>query len=81
QQLWFRYSRRAGKGLDLLLAPDQVFHLWLVLGLASRARRIVNHARGFGLPHTLARIGLDRLGGGEPGWLAFPHLWDEYGII
>jgi hypothetical protein len=51
-----------------------------VLGLAAGARLVGQDARWFGLAHALAGIGLNRLGGRKPGWLAFPHDKDEYGI-
>jgi hypothetical protein len=37
------------------------------------------HARGLGLANAVAGVGLDGLGGGKRGRLAFPHGKDEYG--
>lgn len=47
----------------LFLLADQFFELWFVLGLAARPRLILNDTRGFGLAHTLSRVGLHRLRG------------------
>ena len=40
----------------------------------------LDHARGLGLAHALAGVGLHRLGGRKLAWLAFRHGKDEYGI-
>ena len=57
----------------LTLFLQQIYELGLVLGLAAGAWRIGQHARGFGLAHALACVGLDGLCGRETGWLAFCH--------
>src|SRR5579863_7405529 len=60
------------KGRLLIDFANYLFKFGLVLGLTGGAGSlIVNDARRFGLAHALAGIGLYRLGGGEPVWLAF----------
>ncbi len=51
-----------------------------MLDLAAGARPGGDHARGPGLAYSLTSVGLDGLGGRKPGWLAFRHDKDEYGI-
>ena len=70
-----------GPRLLLVDLTNQFFQLWFVLYVARSARPlVVNHPRRFGLAHALAGVGLYRLGGGEPGWLAFRHGKIKYGI-
>jgi hypothetical protein len=52
---------------------NQIIDFGLVLGLAARPRRVFHHARGLGLPHTIARVGFYGLRCRKPSWLAFRH--------
>lgn len=65
-------SAAPGSPLSVLPA-QQVRHLGLVLGLASGAWLVLDHARRLGLAHPLAGVGLHRLGRRKPGCFAFRH--------
>ena len=66
-------------GCGLFLGAKDVFEFGLVFSGAAGARLGREDARGFGLADALAGVGLDGLGGGEAGWLAFRHGKDECG--
>ena len=77
-------SRAAGSALflqdALLRLAQEIFKPGLVFDLAAGARLGLNDSAGLGLTDALPCVGLDRFGCREPGWLAFRHSKDEYGI-
>jgi hypothetical protein len=74
-------GKRCGRSGGLLaIFAEQVNEFGFVLGLAAGRRRSGQHARGLGLAHALAGVGLDGFCGGKTGWLAFRHGKNEYGI-
>ena len=72
------YLRMGGGRLTFF--AEQIFESGLVFGLAAGARRVGQHARGFGLANALAGVGLDGFCGRKTGWLAFRHDKIEYGL-
>ena len=67
-------------GGRLTFFAEQIFESGLVFGLAAGARRVGQHARGFGLANALAGVGLDGFCGRKTGWLAFRDDKIEYGL-
>ena len=75
--VWMHLPAGGGR---LTFFAEQIFESGLVFGLAAGARRVGQHARGFGLANALAGVGLDGFCGRKTGWLAFRHGKIEYGL-
>ncbi len=65
--------------LTLIFLANDVFEFGLVFGGPAGTRLGGEHTRRLGLADAFAGVGLDGLGGGKRGWLAFRHGKDEYG--
>jgi hypothetical protein len=64
--------------LLLVFLLNDLFEFGFVFRGPARAGLGGEHAPRFGLADALAGVGLDGLGGGKWGWLAFRHGKDEY---